>query len=99
LPTKVYRAAKTDVTSARYFVEKYPVFVAETPARSVAPVVSFCFVDEGLATLSHFETFLVQYARLLALLPSFQVIYVAGASALFNRAQNTFDRFLAKWRS
>jgi hypothetical protein len=98
LPTKLYRASKTDETSARYFVEKYPIFVQETPAPDSSPVVSFCFVDEGMTTLSHFETYLVQYGRLFALLPHFHLIYVAGIPALFEAAQRSFDRFLKTWR-
>jgi hypothetical protein len=95
LPAKVYRAAESGGETARYFVEKYPIFLAQA-APATAPVVSFCFVDEGLSTLSHFETFLAQYGPLFASLPDFSVIYVADSALHFESAQALFERFLMR---
>lgn len=47
LPSQRYRSATGGVTTTRYFVDKYPLFVAPPPREGLAPVVSFCFVDEG----------------------------------------------------
>ena len=96
MPTKLYRAncrSGGDVT-ARYFVDKYPIFAAEL--ESASPVVSFCFVNEGQTTLSHFETFLSQYSDLLAALPRASVVYIAATRAPFQRAEQAFNRGLVK---
>src|SRR5258708_1877002 len=78
LPAKLYHGAKTEAATARYFLDKYPMFLSETPDLGRAPVVTFCFVDEGQVTLSHFETFLAQYRKLFASLSEFHLIYVAA---------------------
>jgi hypothetical protein len=96
LPAKVYRATESRSQTARYFVEKYPMFLSDAATKGGAPLVSFCFVDEGLATLSHFETFLTQYGPLFASLPGFAVIYVAAGAIHFTPAQAAFERFLLK---
>src|SRR6185503_63503 len=46
LPAKRY-ASKGQVTE-RYFVEKFPIFLSPSLKASRPPVVSFCFVDEGM---------------------------------------------------
>jgi hypothetical protein len=91
LPTKRY--ASRDQITDRYFVEKYPVFHSPSldPARPV--VVSFCFVDPGMAGISGFETFMDRYADLFAALREFAVIYFAEGDALFGKARTAFDRF------
>jgi hypothetical protein len=93
LPTKLYHGSKSTETTARYFVEKYPVFVGAAPDRGGLPAVSFCFVDEGMVSLSRFETFLAQYVSLFASLSEFQLIYVAASVAHFAGARRMFERF------
>ena len=90
LPTKKY--ASRGLVTERYFVEKYPIFVSRAFETALPPVVSFCFVDPGLASVSAFEKFLTQYRRLLSALRSFEVIYVAANSALADHASNAFAR-------
>jgi hypothetical protein len=92
LPTKLYHSA--DSRAARYFVEKYPIFLPPEPSAGQPPVVSFCFVDEGMTTLSRFATFLAQYQGLFASLAQFRLIYVAAAPALFESARRAFERFV-----
>lgn len=91
LPAKLYRSASSPETTARYFVEKYPIFVEEHP--------TFCFVDEGLTTSSRFETFLAQYGRLFAALPRFHVLYVAASPIPFRWVGPAFERVQAKVRT
>jgi hypothetical protein len=55
--------------------------------------------DEGLTTVSRFETYLAQYSRLLSCLPEIHLIYVAATPALFNVAKRSFDRFAAARKS
>jgi hypothetical protein len=98
LPATVYRSRRRPETTARYFIEKYPIRVS--PASAPAPpVVTFCFIDGGLATLSHFETFLTHYGRLWSMMPAFELVYVAATETPFAAARMMFDRFTAKWRS
>lgn len=92
LPTKLYHSAESQ--TARYFVEKYPIFLPPASPASPSAVVSFCFVDEGMTTLSRFTTFLGQYAKLFAALAQFRVIYVAATPALFEGARRGFERFV-----
>jgi|SRR5579872_73552 len=103
LPAKLYRSASAGNATARYFVDKYPIFLAEFLASGTAsgasPLVSFCFVDEGLTTLSKFETYLAQYRPLLASLPQFQLVYVAARATHFKSAERAFERFVAGEKS
>jgi hypothetical protein len=96
LPTKRY-ASRGQVTD-RYFVEKYPVFHSPSAQPAGSPVVSFCFVDPGMASVCGFETFLDQYARLFAALREFTVIYVAANDALFGKAGATFEHWARRGR-
>jgi hypothetical protein len=94
LPARTYRSAPGAPTT-RYFVEKYPIFLPTNAAGTT--VTSFCFIDEGLVTSSHFETFLEQYGRLFSALPAFHLVYVADRSAPFRWAENVFQEYAAKW--
>jgi hypothetical protein len=94
LPAKVYRSDNMVASTVRYFVDKYPIFLSTPSLSSGAPVVSFCFVDEGSTTVSHLETYLSQYGRLFAALPEFRLTYVAGSPVHFEAARRTFHRFL-----
>ncbi len=89
IPARVYRSAKT-APASRYFVEKYPIFLPSPNS------VAFCFVDEGLVTASHFETFLRHYSQLFSVLPSFQLIYVASRPAPFRWAEAVFYKHMSK---
>ena len=81
LPGKGYRAHGSAVITPRYFLDKYPLFLAEEPREGTSAGPSFCFVDEGMISLSRFETYLTQYRDLFASLGAFQLIYVAANDA------------------
>lgn len=95
LPAKLYRAARNKST-ARYFVDKHPLFIspAGRPSSSAPAGVSFVFVDEGAATLSRFESYLEDYASLFGALRTFGLIYVAAERRHFHQAERLFERFL-----
>ena len=95
LPSKLYRAAGAGKTTTRYFLDKYPVFTFPAgQAPSPVPAgISFCYVDEGTATLSRFESYLKQYGALLTALPAFCLIYVAAEDTHFKAAQRQFETF------
>jgi hypothetical protein len=96
LPAKLYRGSEGGSATARYFVDKYPIFIAATAPTDAASVVSFCFVDEGMVGLSRFDTYLLQYGPLFRLLPQFQLVFVAARPRLFKAAEGRFERFLTQ---
>jgi hypothetical protein len=92
LPAKTYRSASRKLGTRRYFVEKYPLFLSTT-ALSASPVVSFCYVDEGVLSTTGFESFLNRYRRLFTALRRFRVIYVAAEQLHLRSAERKFLRF------
>ena len=99
LPYKRYISRKTPLTTTRYFVDKFPIFLSETDPSEPRLVPCFCFVDEGLVTLSAFETYLQQYADLWRGLKEFQVIYVADSKRLYQASERRFAAFLEQLKS
>jgi len=95
LPTKLYRSLNEAASTTRYFVDKYPIFLP-VDTSPPPPVVSFCFVDEGLKSAARFETYLREYSRLFASLTRFHVIYVAATPAPFQWAARSFEQFVIK---
>ena len=93
LPVRRYAARTSGACTDRYFVDKLPIFVAGSDPVSPLPVVHFAYVDEGAETLQGFETFLSQYHPLLTALQRFEVVFVAGNSAWFEKAAKSFSRF------
>jgi hypothetical protein len=93
LPVKPFRSPKAEDSTSRFFVDKYPIFVREESDASV--VVCFCFIDEGVATSSRFETYLHQYRKLLSRLARFEVVYAAASAALFWEAERIFRAFVS----
>jgi hypothetical protein len=91
LPAKLYHGHKSTDSTARYFVEKYPVFISHAPHTPHLPIVFFCFVDEGMVSLSRFETYLAQYRSLFTSLSQFQLIYVAASDSHFKAAERMFE--------
>ena len=63
LPSKHYAGAIRERTTARYFVDKFPMIFS--PESSSPPVVTFSFVDPGLLSLASFDTHLFAYGTLL----------------------------------
>src|SRR6516225_6415946 len=60
LPARVYEGAAPDQKAIRYFVDKFPLFVAP-PFPGVPPVVTFSYVDAGFARPCHFASHLAAY--------------------------------------
>ncbi len=93
LPGKCY--VGSGQRTARYLVEKFPIFLSPPGPDLALPVVSFCFVDSGAASVSGFWTFLQQYSRLFAAVRRFHVVYVAETVFRFPAAEAAFGRFIA----
>jgi hypothetical protein len=56
LPTRWYESARGHGSTAKHFVDKYPMFLSFGDAVTAAPVVHFCYVDEGTQTTDGFAT-------------------------------------------
>ena len=93
LPGKTYSSRRSPGQTRRYFVEKYPIFVAPAEGGDSSPITFFCYVDEGVLSTSGFTSFLNRYRRLFVALRRFRLVYVAAEYRHFRSAQRAFDRF------
>jgi hypothetical protein len=89
LPVKHYAGAIRERTTARYFVDKFPMFFS--PESSSPSVVTLSFVDPGLLSLASFDTHLFAYGSLFSALPQVQLVYIATRSTHFEAARELFE--------
>jgi hypothetical protein len=89
LPAKHYAGAIPERTTARHFVDKFPMFFS--PESSSPPVVTFSFVDPGLLSLASFDTHLFAYSSLFSALPHVQFVYIATHPTHFEAARELFE--------
>jgi hypothetical protein len=89
LPAKVYEGGPGSQPTTRYFVDKFPLFVA-APMAASSPVVTFCYVDSGTGSLWSFVAYLAAYQGLFRHLNSFRLIYIAPRATEFRRAEDRF---------
>jgi hypothetical protein len=89
LPAKVYEGSPDSKPALRYFVDKFPMFVAP-PFSGAPPVLTLSYVDSGFATSSHFIAHLAAYQGLFQQLDSFRFLYIAAKNAYFQRVEERF---------
>lgn len=89
LPAKVYEGGAGSNPTVRYFVDKFPLFLA-APISGASPVVTFGFVDSGAGSLWSFATHLAAYQGLFRHLKSFRLLYIAPRATEFRRAEDRF---------
>lgn len=89
LPAKSYDSTRGVEPTLRYFVDKYPLLF-DSSGPSSSPVVTFSFVDPGLANIKAFATHLDAYAPLFRELREFRFLYIANSSANFITAESHF---------
>ena len=82
LPAKVYEGATPDQQTMRYFVDKFPLFLAP-PLPGASPVVTFSYVDSGFERPSTFASHLATHGRLFQQLNTFRFLYIATKEAYF----------------
>lgn len=92
LPHANYRSREKRTITTRYFIDKFPIFLSAAAESAAPPVVSFCYIDEGLQSFSGFEYYLRQYERLFNALNRVQVIYVALSKKPLSQAERVFQR-------
>lgn len=89
LPAKIYEGAAPNQHTTRYFVDKFPLFLAP-PLAGVGPVVTFTYIDSGFDRWSDFASHLAQYDSLFRQLDSFRFLYVAARQAYFTGIEERF---------
>ncbi|MGA2422338.1 MAG: hypothetical protein ABSG69_19855 [Candidatus Acidiferrum sp.] len=89
LPARVYEGTARGNPTVRYFVDKFPLFLAP-PVSGASPVVTFGFVDSGPGRLLSFVAYLAAYQSLFRHLKSFRLLYIAPRTTEFRRAEERF---------
>jgi hypothetical protein len=89
LPAKVYEGSALGQQTIRYFIDKFPLFVAP-PFPGTPPVVTFSYVDSGFERPSSFASHLSAYQPLFRQLNSFRFLYIAAKEAYFCGAEERF---------
>jgi hypothetical protein len=89
LPAKVYESGLDGNSTLRYFVDKFPLFLA-SPISGAPPVVTLSYVDSGFETSSHFIAHLAAYNALFRELKSFRFLYIATTDTYFQKAEERF---------
>ena len=89
LPAKIYEGCPGSPPTFRYFVDKFPLFLAP-PRAGASPVVTFSYIDSGFETQSGFLTHLAAYQRIFRQLPTFRFLYIAAKDAYFQMAEQGF---------
>ena len=89
LPAKVYEGSLPNQQTIRYFVDKFPLFLAP-PFSGGSPVVTLSYVDSGVDTPSSFVSHLATYQALFQQLNTFRFVYIAPKDAYFQKAEQRF---------
>jgi hypothetical protein len=89
LPAKVYEGASPNQKTIRYFIDKFPLFLA-SPIPGVPLVFTFSYVDSGFERPSSFASHLAAYQPLFRQLNSFRFLYIAAKEAYFRSAEERF---------
>ena len=95
LPATVYESTAPDQKTIRYFVDKFPLFVAP-PFSGLPPVVTFSYVDAGLARPSGFASHLAAYQPLFRELSRFRFLYIAAQEAHFHGVRQRFQSIVRR---
>jgi len=91
LPVKYYASRKSHNRTARYFVDKNPVYLSHAPA-GAAPAVGFAYIDAGDETTAGFKSYLGEYRRLFLALDTFGLVYVANRNKHLPAAAREFQK-------
>ena len=95
LPGTVYEGAAADQKTIRYFVDKFPLFLAP-PLPGLPPVVTFSYVDAGFERPTHFASHLAAYQRLFRQLNGLRFLYIATQEAYFHGVAERFQSIVRR---
>lgn len=85
LPQLVYRARRGGRTTARYFVEKFPLAVYPDGS------IGLTYIDAGEYAVDGLDTFLKRYTPLIVSVPDVRLTYVADTDRNFAQATRRFE--------
>jgi hypothetical protein len=88
LPSKIYHGQTTSQPTVRYFVDKFPMFLASDTS---SPVVTFTYVHGSEANLTEFVHHLEAYLPLFRQLSAFRFLYLARVDSHFEKATELFN--------
>ena len=88
LPSKIYHGQKTSQPTVRYFVDKFPMFVASDAS---SPVVTFTYIHGAEANFREFVHHLEAYLPLFRQLSTFRFLYLARVDSHFENATELFN--------
>jgi hypothetical protein len=89
LPARSYEHAVGNEPTLRYFVDRFPMYLDHT-VPGAPPVITFSYVDAGVARVTGFANHLKAYLPLFRRLQHFSFIYVAAAAIHFRPAEKCF---------
>ena len=88
LPSKIYHGQKTSQPTVRYFVDKFPMFVASDAS---SHVITFTYLHGAEANLTEFVHHLEAYLPLFRQLSEFRFLYLARVDSHFENAKELFN--------
>jgi hypothetical protein len=88
LPSKIYHGQRTSQPTVRYFVDKFPMFLASDAS---SPTVTFTYLPGPEASLREFVHHLEAYFPLFRQLSTFRFLYLARVDSHFEKAKEVFD--------
>jgi len=88
LPSRTYHGHRDAQPTLRYFVDRFPVFIAR---KASSPVVSFSYIQPPEANPTEFTRHVNQYLPLFRSLSAFRFLYLARSSSHFQKARELFD--------
>jgi len=94
LPAKIYYGQKTSQPTVRYFVDRFPMFLA-SDASSPLPVVTFTYLQGAEARLTEFVHHLTVYLPLFRQLSEFRFLYLARVDCHYEKAKELFNSVVA----
>jgi len=93
LPARIYKGLWSDPGTKRYFVDRFPIFLAAQGSPALPPrPVSFAYCDLEGRDLVGFISHLRNYEHFLRHLPAFEFIYACPSANKFKRARKFFLR-------
>jgi hypothetical protein len=92
LPSKIYHGQKTSQPTVRYFVDKFPMFLASHASQAV---VTFTYIPGPEASFTELVHHLETYLPLFRQLSEFRFLYLARVDAHFQKAKELFDSLVA----
>ena len=87
LPLKIYHGRKTSQPTVRYFVDKFPMFLANGAS---SPEVTFTYLQGQEGHLTEFVHHLEAYLSLFRQLSAFRFLYLARVDSHFDKAKELF---------